>query len=320
MSKKAVALILSLLLTATLISLAAYLFSTTAFEKERTRVFVVNSNRAFWAAEAGAARVIAQWKTQASPVAASDSNFDGNGDLSYSVQVNHTGLPQCTDTPPTTNRWRIISTGSWGEIDRTIEVIAEKPCPVTIDPNETLVTYAVESTGDLTIKGSVDINPDGSYKEQSTLDFEEVFNASKEQIKALADHLYTNPSENQQPVSGITWVDLTGSNKYKISSNWSGSGLLIVNGNGENIALDISGGWTFDGVIWVIGQLSVSGTPTLNGAVFAESNVDIDNKLTGNATLNFDTSDRDTAFTLITTKSSEQAVDSEPALVSWKEQ
>jgi hypothetical protein len=331
MSKKAIALILSLLLTAFLISLAAYLFSTTAFEREKTKVFLVASNRAFWAAEAGAAKAIAKWKTTANPevpTPTSDTDFDGNGDLGYSVQVNHDGLPQCSDTPPTTNRWRIMSTGSWGQINRTVEVVAEKPCPVIIDCNEGSLLNAVESTGTLEIKGSVDINPDDSQLSGSELSFDEVFGKPetmtseefKALLKSLADHTYTNPSENQQPVNGITWVDVTGTNKYHISSNWSGSGILIVNGNGENIALDISGGWTFNGVIWVIGQLSISGTTDITGVIFAESHVDIDNKLTGNATLNFNTSHRDTSFNLITTKSSQQTVIEEPTFVSWEEQ
>lgn len=317
--KHGIALIMGLIALLVLSILSAALFFKVSSESRLVEK-IQGSTRAFWAAEAGAAKVIAQWKTQANPAAASDNNFDGNGDLSYSVQVNHDGLPQCLDTPPTTNRWRIISTGSWGQINRTVEVIAEKPCPVIIDCNETLVAKAVESTGDLTIKGSVDINPDGSYTEQSTLGFQDVFGATKDQIKALADHVYTDPPTNQQPVNGITWVDVTGTNKYHISSGWSGSGILIVNGNGENIALDISGGWIFNGVIWVIGQLSISGTTDITGVIFAESHVDIDNKLTGNATLNFDTSDRDTSFNLITTKSSQQTVDAEPAVVSWKEQ
>ena len=143
---------------------------------------------------------------------------------------------------------------------------------------------------------------------------------TEEQVKALAEgaqaqglgHVYTNPPANQQPVNGITWVELTGSSKYSISSNWSGSGLLIVNGNGQNLALEISGDWTFTGMIWVIGKVKITGNPQITGGLFAESATGIESDLSGNPTLNLDTLAVASAFGLLTPTA-------EFEVLSWRE-
>ncbi len=127
------------------------------------------------------------------------------------------------------------------------------------------------------------------------------------QVKAIAEsaaangrgHIYTNPPANQQPVNGITWVELTGGNKYSISSNWSGSGLLIVNSNGNNVAFDISGTWKFTGMIWVNGGIKISGTPDITGAVFARSAVGVESDLSGTPTINFISLEVASAFGLL---------------------
>ena len=107
-------------------------------------------------------------------------------------------------------------------------------------------------------------------------------------------------------------MDVNGTNKYQISQDWNGTGLLIVrNADPANLALDISGSWLFNGIILVIGKLSISGNPVLNGSIFAERGAEV-NKITGNANLTFSTGDRDDAFGLIT-----QAAPAVP--ISWEE-
>jgi hypothetical protein len=95
--------------------------------------------------------------------------------------------------------------------------------------------------------------------------------------------------------------------------------MFIVNGNGTDIALDISGGWNFTGVIWVIGQISITGNTTFNGVVFAESGVTVDNRLGGNSSFTFSSGNRDSAFGLISAKTGENTFCLGGKIVSWKE-
>lgn len=305
MNKRGIALILGFTVIVVLTILGGAIISRSISERVITQKSIA-STKAFWAAEAGLAKAAAQLPTTA-PVSDNDLEQNGKNDLQYNV-------PAAVPVVGFTNRWNITSTGKYilnagAEIQRTVIAIVEK----SSGPDSELITNAVETTGELKITGSVDINPDETYaEEESSLTFESVFGLSKDAVKALADRVYTDPPSNQQPVNGITWVDLTGSNKYVISSNWNGEGLLIVNGNGTDIALDIAGGWTFEGVVWVIGKLSISGNPTITGAVFAESGADIENKLTGNATLTFNTTTKDSVFGLITQKLGAK-------IISWQE-
>lgn len=251
------------------------------------------STTAYWLAEAGVTEAVKQ--------------LPSAGALSGNILVGATSGSYSTTTQLAGGNYDIISTGTFSGVQRTIKVTASLP---TLGFGN--ITNAIMTTGDFTIKGSVDINPDGSYATKSQLNFEEVFGASKDVVKSFSDHLYVNPAANQQPVSGITWVDLNGDSPstaitYTISSNWSGSGLLIIDGHRnsstENIsALEISGSWHFNGVIWVIGKIKISGTPVITGSVFAESAVDVDSTLTGNATLNYSSTGVADAFGLLTGK------------------
>jgi hypothetical protein len=301
LSRRGVALILSFMVIVVLTILGTATFWRSISEKNSSQTSLA-SKKAFWAAEAGLARMAAQLPNT---TAVSDNNFGGDTKLQYSV-------PSPTLVAGYSNRWTIISTGTYmlsGEqIPRTITAVAEKP-----SPNPDLIEKAIETTGSLKITGSVTIEPADSSKALSELSFIEVFGMSKDLVKTAATHTYTDPANDQQPVDGITWVNVTGSNKYVISSSgWSGSGLLVVNGNGEDVALSISGG-TFQGVIWVIGKLSISGNPTITGAVFAESDADIENKLSGNATLSFSEIVKDNSFGLLTENAPVN-------FISWQEQ
>jgi len=226
--------------------------------------------------------------------------LDSDNNLTYNV-------PLATLVPGYTSRWTVDSTGTCASKRGTRDISIRRRVQVVVaGANSGLLLNAIETTGTLDIGNNVTIS--GGTVQNSTQTFEQVFGLTKAQVKAQADHLYTNPSTNQQPVSGITWVELTGNNKYSISSTWSGSGLLVVNGNDYDVALDISGQWTFTGVVWVIGKLSISGTGChITGAAFAESGTEI-NKFTGSSELAFSGTYRDSAFGLLGTE-----------IISWNE-
>jgi cytoskeletal protein CcmA (bactofilin family) len=107
-----------------------------------------------------------------------------------------------------------------------------------------------------------------------------------------ATYKYTNPPNNKMPVEKITWI----SNGFEITQDgWVGGGIMIVNGD-----LKITGG-TFDGVIWVIGKLSISGNPVINGSIFVEGEATVDTTITGTAKISFDPSAIDGAFSNLST-------------------
>lgn len=298
MNKRGIALIITFMVVA-----ALTIFGTAVISRSVSERFIVQrkaeSTQAFWLAEAGVAQALLQLKNSfdnLSGIAATDL---GSGQ--YSVD---------TIVVEGANR-RVIAHGyvpsqASFRTQRTITVLVESSGGSSpSDPN--LLQYAIDTTGDIKIGGSADIRPPSSSHQGSSLDFEEVFGMTQDQVKALAQqaqangtgHLYTDPPANQQPVSGITWVELAGSNKYSISSNWNGSGLLVVNGNGMNLALEISGDWTFTGMIWVIGKIKISGNPQITGAIFAESMAGIESDVTGNPTIGFDSAAVSSAFSLL---------------------
>ncbi len=294
MNNRGIALILTYMVIASFL----VLFVGSGFvSRSVNESFQVNrylySTTAYWLSEAGVAEAVKQLPSRAS---LSGNIFVGSVNGSYSTTTQISGV-----------NYDIISTGTFSGVQRTIKVTVS--LPTTGFGN---MTSAIGTTGELSVRGSVDINPEGSYTTQSELDFQEIFGTSKEAVKSVADHLYTDPGENQQPVNGITWVDLTGdtpstAQDYKISSNWSGSGLLIIDGHRNDstkdiAALEISGGWHFDGVIWVLGKIKISGTPVITGSLFAESAVDVESDLTGNAVLNFSAAGVADAFGLLTGK------------------
>jgi len=129
---------------------------------------------------------------------------------------------------------------------------------------------------DLSVTGSSTII--GNVEENVDLNFETIFGKSIAQMKAIADNDYTNPPNNVDPVNGITYIELTGNNKAHFTNHhWSGSGLLIVDGE-----FHMTGG-TFDGIIWVEGgRFMMSGNGLVNGSIFINSDPNEQTKVTGN--------------------------------------
>jgi hypothetical protein len=141
-------------------------------------------------------------------------------------------------------------------------------------------------SGDLVVKGNAEVN--GVVVKNTTPNFEDVFGETKEEMQDNATYEYTNPPNNEMPVEKITWIN----NNFKITKtgSWVGSGIMIVDGD-----LNITGG-TFNGVIWVIGKLDISGNPVIKGSIFVEDKVTVDTTVTGTAKISFDQSAIGDAF------------------------
>jgi hypothetical protein len=285
---KGIVLIFALMVMLVLSILLASFYFQSANEGKQALVFE-NSTRAFWLAEAGVAQALS---TFSGPTTL--SGFIDDANHTYSVQVNllsgiyYTIVSTGTVTSPAT-----------GTIIRTISATVKTGA---VDP--TKFKYGIETTTDLIIKGSVDINPDDSWKEYSTLDFADLFGITKAEMKDHATHLYTSDAFEGQPVNGITWVDVDGS--MNIAGNLVGSGILIINGD-----VHFSGTVDFNGIIYVIGELTITGTVTTYGSVLAESSTTVDTELKGNVEINYSISDITDALSFVQYLTKE--------VVSWQE-
>jgi len=232
----------------------------------------VQSNQAFWIAEGGLGMATSYLsKNMNMPETNPFSGTLGNGE--YNVTI----MP----VSGFSYRWTIESVGSVNIVTRRIRVV------VAVKPD---VTTAMMLSGGLVVKGNADVN--GVVVEETTPCFEDVFGVTKEEMQHNATYEYTSPLNNQMPVGKITWI----TNNFKIAADaWVGSGIMIVNGD-----LTITGG-TFNGIIWVIGKLSISGNPVINGSIFVEGGATVDTTITGTAKISFDPSAIDAAFSNFST-------------------
>jgi Tfp pilus assembly protein PilX len=309
MIKKGTILIFTILLIV-ILTVLSFTFFYKNIDNDKLVNRHVNSIRAFWLAEAGVA--------QACSTLSDASGNIGGSNYTYSAQV--------SNIPGTADYYRIYSTGTVNPgstaTRKVLEVIVKTG---SVDPSK--FPYAVETTSDLIIQqagmdlnsneretafpqkrmvdinlddsetdlladvgGSVDINPDNSIKEQSTLNFTDLFGGiSKVEMRSYADNLYTNSSSfNMDSASHITWVDVAQGVTLDITGG-SGSGILIINGNTK-----ISGNATFDGIIYVIGGLTISGggppgeENAINGSILVESDPAVATEIKGNVEINYD--------------------------------
>lgn len=295
LNKNGAALIIAFMVVVLLTILSSGLILRSVSERAVAQRYV-DSTRAFWLAEAGINQALLQLKSDFNNLNGIAATALGEGEYAVDAIVVEGSNRRVT-------AHGFIPNQAAKRSERSISVLVQN-LPGGNPSNPSLITYAIETSGTLKITGSIELHPSGSSHSGSALTFEEVFGMTPEQVKSIAliaeadgtGHVYTDPAANQQPVNGITWVELTGGNKYSISSNWSGSGLLIVNSNGNDVALDISGEWQFTGMIWVNGRVKVTGTPIIEGAVFARSSINAESTFAGNASLTFDSSDVADAF------------------------
>jgi len=301
MNKRGAALIFALLLSTVLFILLGSFFLRSMNENNLVRR-AINSKRAFWLAEAGVAEAVKRFPTTGSYL----GDLDNNANYQWSATS-----VWWTSATPGVDIYQVNSTGtvilpSAGSIDRKLEafVKVEPPQPDGFD-------LAIEVNGLLNLKGSYDINPDNSYVTKAGLSFTDKFSFSSDIIKSIAIEqgtYYVNPSSPLQDLNGVTWIDIVApTQKLKIpTSGWSGSGILIVNGDA-----DIEGG-AFNGIIWVIGELTITGNGTINGAVLSECEETVVTDIKGNPTINYNWTAIDSALDLLDDYASR-------TIVSWRE-
>lgn len=248
----------------------------------------IHKNQAFYLAEAGIehARVkLGQDWNDLTPI---DATPLGAGTYNANIYNTHS-----SGDPLPSNKRRVRSTGTVGGISKTVEVMLRKPPTGSGE-----ITSALQAGGDISVQGSAEINPppteDDKYVDFELGDdpddgltlFEEIFGASKDEMKDIAQsspNRYYDSAIDNDIVENITWVEGSPDQSQITTSTWTGSGIWIVNGD-----LKITGG-TFEGILWVIGSLSIAaGNPLISGAVFVECSIDVDTTVTGNATIELD--------------------------------
>ena len=276
--RKAIALIFSLLVMAVLFIIGQSFFTQTLNGSNLVKRYVT-SLRAFWAAESGISKGIEKLKECAQ---SGDCQVSGTIDYeneSYSYFATISVLDSLN--------YRVDSSGSLGQITKNISAVVRLR---DIDANN--FPYAIESQGAIEVKGSAQITPSDSKKENSDLDFESLFGFTKDELKSYAIYYYQDPPNNVEPVEDITWVELSEGREFRITSNnWEGSGILIINGDAK-----ITGG-EFEGIIYVIGELKVpAGNPTVEGTILVEGDPSETTSLRGNFELDYDTEAIDEAL------------------------
>lgn len=298
MAKKnrGVVLILALLVTLVLSTIMVSFYIQNINENKLARGSV-DSMRAFWLAEAGVAQSI---KTNV-PAAISGFLLDSNH--FYNVTV----------TPISgTNYYTVNSTGtvnlpSGETVIRTITATVE----VQFLPASNF-QHAIETTADQIIQrgANVHINPSDPNdphgpKVDSDFSFSQLFGMSKEEMRSMADHLYTSSSLDTGNINNITWIDVDSGTTLNIAGNTIGTGILVINGNAK-----LTGTMQFSGIIYVIGKFTSTGTFDQFGSLLAESTPELDPELRGAATINYDETSISNAASNIVIGNS---------VVSWKE-
>lgn len=259
-----------------------------------------NSTKAFYIAEGGLERARYDlWKDNnwtdgeidGTNYVKTDTDSDGFYLLNYNTATRASLGGEFTvrlkEIEGSTNKIWVKSKSSYNNAIRTIKAkvkSARRFGPTTVD-------YAIETEGNIVIHGNVTINPEGSYNPNATLNFEELFGATKEELEEIAkeyfpDTYYTTIFDNSTATADnggptLTWVSAPTGEQSQITRNdWRGAGILIVEGD-----LKITGG-IFNGVIWVSGVLRISGNPVITGAIFVEGGVTVDTEITGTAIIN----------------------------------
>lgn len=277
MNRKGVVLAVALWVVVILLIIITSLFTRVINEKNWVRRHL-NTVLSFWLAEAGISEAFSRFPDSVLPISINqDQGCPPGGSCSYQAVTNK--LPGSLEG---VTYYQIDSTGEvilsdGGQIETHLSAI------VKIEPPDTSnFQYAIESNGDIIERGNVTIDPDDSKNTYAALNFANLFTATKDQIKNNATYVY-NEDNFGEPVSGITWVEVSSGSQLVTAGNLQGDGILVVAGDCR-----ISGTNNFEGIIYVIGGLTITGTVNISGAVFSESETNIDTELMGNVSIKHD--------------------------------
>lgn len=250
--RKTIALLFLFLVLVPFSLMVVNFFSQNMAEVRLVRRYV-GRVRAFWAAEAGIARghrLVRDCVLSGGCTVEGTINYDQE-ECNYEVTTSHLDG----------NYYQIHSTGFDGQITKDVAAVIQLR-----DVSLNNFQNAIEAQGKIIIQGSAEIHEPNQYKEDATLDFEDLFGIKIEDIQPWDYHYIdppNNPSQGEYPIEGVTYIEESG--RLKISTRgWQGSGILIVDGD-----VQITGG-TFDGILIVRGEFQIAGNARINGIVYVE--------------------------------------------------
>lgn len=293
-------ILISFYMVVTVLVILSSSFAIRSIGEQRAASKARDVIESFWLAEAGLNRAVSTIST--TPLSGLSATMSLSG--SIGIGAYDTIIEPVVDpiTGSQTGKFLITSTGGVpGTNTSDPNNAIRKASAIVEKPLLNAVTSAITANGNVDVKGSAQVN--GAIAEYATFNFDDIFSMSKETLKNNAVHVYTDPENNITPVNQTTWVNLDTATEMKITeTGWSGSGILVVDGD-----LTITGGH-FEGIIWVIGALRVSGNPIIDGSIYVESGAEVETDLTGNPTVSFDGDAVGNAFSWL------------PAhVLSWKE-
>ncbi|MEA2103820.1 MAG: hypothetical protein U9P79_04160 [Candidatus Cloacimonadota bacterium] len=146
------------------------------------------------------------------------------------------------------------------------------------------ITAAIVSGGSIEVKAHALI--DGSVVEDSTFNFEEILGMTQEEVIAEAqsnNSFISYPANNEPMPDSLTWMD----GNLKIQSQWTGNGILIVNGD-----LTSTAQVEFNGILIVFGTLTIGAHSNISGSIFVVG----DTSAGAHATISFDADSIEDAF------------------------
>ncbi len=144
---------------------------------------------------------------------------------------------------------------------------------------------AMYANGSINVGGSADITGAIIENCDPPLDFEGFFGRTMAQMDSIADNHFIDPPNNPEGFEDITWVSFAneGGELMVTTEGWTGSGILVVDGDAQ-----FSGG-SFDGVMWITGDLFINGNNGFDGAVYVEGGIHYNDVIVlGNCQITYD--------------------------------
>ncbi|NQT64867.1 MAG: hypothetical protein HQ554_01675 [FCB group bacterium] len=177
-----------------------------------------------------------------------------------------------------------IEINSYASYQTDVETIKHKSTAI-VNRFPTYAQGAMYANGSINVGGSADITGDIIENCDPALDFEDFFGVTKAHMDSVADNHFVDPPNNPAGFQDITWVSFAseGGELKVTTAAWSGSGILIVDGDAQ-----FSGG-SFDGIMWITGELFINGNNGFDGAIYVEGGITYEDvTVLGNCQITYD--------------------------------
>jgi len=177
-----------------------------------------------------------------------------------------------------------IVINSYASYQTDVETVQHKSSAL-MNRFPTYAQGAMYANGDINVGGSADITGDIIENCDPVLDFEEFFGVTKAQMDAMADNHFLDPPNNPAGFEDITWVYFAseGGELMVTTAGWTGSGILVIDGDAH-----FAGG-SFEGIMWITGELFINGNNGFDGAIYVEGGIHYEDvTVLGNCQITYD--------------------------------